>query len=104
MGIYGQIISSRTTTDSSACHFSFLLDQACNLFLNSSRKTTKTKADPIMDPDPAMKKPFMPYAKPARVHRVLCPVKGGNEIMTNSNEAQYLQQMNEKHTNCSSEP
>jgi len=51
---------SPTTTDSRACHFSFLDDQSCNLFLKRSRRTVNEIAEPMIDAVPPMKKPFIP--------------------------------------------
>ena len=71
-----------TTTDSSACHLSFLPDHTRSRLLKRRRRMTKTMAEPTIDPPAAIKKPFMPYAKPHSVTSVVCPISGGNETHT----------------------
>jgi len=49
-----------TTTDSRACHFSFLDDQSCSLFLKRNRRTVNEIAEAMIDAVPLMKNPFIP--------------------------------------------
>jgi hypothetical protein len=74
--------ADHTTTDSRACHFSLLLDQLRILSPNSNRRTRKASAEPTRDPLEAMKNPFIPYANPDNVAKVVCPIIGGNDTTT----------------------
>ena len=69
-------------TVSNACHFSLVWDHLRNLRLKRKRRTTNVKAEPNKEPPAAMGRPFMPYAYPHRVMRVVCPTAGGKEITT----------------------
>lgn len=42
----------------------------------------KTKADPTIEAGAASQNPFMPYAKPHNVIRVVYPISGGKQART----------------------
>ena len=53
-----------------------------NFLRNKRRRTTNVNAEPKSEPPAAIGKPFMPYAYPQRVTKVVCPTAGGNETTT----------------------
>ena len=69
-------------TVSNACHFSFDCDHLRSLLLKSRRSTTNVTAAPNSEPAAAIENPFMPYAYPQSVIRVVWPTAGGKEMTT----------------------